>query len=341
MKHITLIGAVLLLAMLAIVPASAVWHNGNWLTDEEYQKVVGDTTVVTDPATGVDSKYKDTNPAIALKNSGDYASCRLEGTIRCGYNTLTSEVILSNVINPNATTSIPVLPDGTFSFEGLAAGKYTLMLKDGNGGQPEYSTVTCVAGAGVVRPESELLGHAVAGEPSQKCDITVIRASYGAFEERCGEYYLQYRVRGHWDTHERCVCDHRNWRGQCTEGHIETVYEWDHSNSWSSWSTSEPSRYSEIPCYDKQSRSSQDCETVGGYTDVTSNVQAALATDRTSFVFDNSKNPGGIFDITSTVLLSTIEDPAPGIVKHVSIEYSDCSGIQKHISGEEYQTISL
>ena len=29
------------------------------------------------------------------------------------------------------------------------------------------------------------------------------------------------------------------------------------------------------------------------------------------------------------------------IVKHVSIEYKDCSGVDRHISAEEYQQITL
>jgi hypothetical protein len=37
-----------------------------------------------------------------------------------------------------------------------------------------------------------------------------------------------------------------------------------------------------------------------------------------NIVLDNAHNHGGIFDITTTTLLSTITDPAPGIVKHMS-----------------------
>jgi hypothetical protein len=47
--------------------------------------------------------------------------------------------------------------------------------------------------------------------------------------------HTEYRVRGHWDY----------WMF----GHY-----WDHSNSWSAWSDSEPNYYSEIPTNDKQTR---------------------------------------------------------------------------------------
>lgn len=58
MKKILTIAAIMLLALVAVIPASAVWHNGVWLTEEEQQRVIGDQKVVSDVVTGVDSKYQ-------------------------------------------------------------------------------------------------------------------------------------------------------------------------------------------------------------------------------------------------------------------------------------------
>lgn len=159
MKRFILIGAILLLVMLAVSPASAVWHNGVSYTDEKYSELIDGATVIHNGQTGVDSKYRPVDNGV---NTFKY-SCDLPGTIRAHTNTLSPEVLLSNDINPNVTTAIPILPDGSFEFNGLAYGNYTLTLLGdaGNGGQTETAKVVCAAPGGVVYPQTELLGHAV------------------------------------------------------------------------------------------------------------------------------------------------------------------------------------
>ena len=58
-KHIAIIALVLMLAL--VVPASAVWSNGHWITSDKENEYFGTSDVVTDPQTGVTSKY---NPVV-------------------------------------------------------------------------------------------------------------------------------------------------------------------------------------------------------------------------------------------------------------------------------------
>lgn len=329
MKNIAAIGAALIIMLLAVQPACAVWHNGNWMTDEEYARMVGDARVVHDGRTGVDSKYKDTNPANELKSSLPYLSCRLEGNVRSGYNSLTNEVLISNVLAPNVTRSIPIYPDGTFSFDGLADGEYTLIITDGNGGQPEYSKVTCRAGAGVVRPESELLGHAMSISSESVCQREILSAEYGGFTEKCEDVVVTPAIPEHFEYR------YYSWDWSWREGVHKDYTSWSDTRR-SCHDNEERRTISEIPAVYNTV-----CENIGGFVDVTDNVRGVVASGNTEFVFDNSQNPGGIFDVTRTMLLSEIEDPSPGVEKHISIDYKDCAGVDQHISAEEYQQIYL
>lgn len=86
-------------------------------------------------------------------------------------------------------------------------------------------------------------------------------------------------------------------------------------------------------------------ETGGCAPEATSAVRKALSKGHLSFVFSNGwlgNYEGGIFDNEQNKnLLSPIEDPARGIVKHVSITYKDCSGTVKTIEAKEYEVINL
>ena len=84
-----------------------------------------------------------------------------------------------------------------------------------------------------------------------------------------------------------------------------------------------------------------ECQTDGEVIDVTSNVQNAVAQGATSFfLFDNAQNPGGIFGLGGN-LLSQINDPAPGYVKTVFIEYNNGCGSERTIKAMEYDHINL
>jgi hypothetical protein len=190
MKPMYLIGALLLLTALVIVPASAeiapcVWHNGKCIESDKYDAMIDGATVIHNSKTGVDSKYRDTNPANSPEVWSGTSTCTLEGNVRAGYNTLTKEVELRNVLQQDNETGIilPILPDGTFRYDGLAQGDYILHIAAPNGGgADQYSKVHCTSG--VARPEQELPGYAitepvsvVSSEPEPSCKPIIITAS--------------------------------------------------------------------------------------------------------------------------------------------------------------------
>ena len=70
----------------------------------------------------------------------------------------------------------PVLPDGTFE-EDLIPGNFTLYIPDGNGGQPEYSSVMVVAGK-ISYPSKELLGHAATYSTKEDLSFRIVSGRY-------------------------------------------------------------------------------------------------------------------------------------------------------------------
>jgi len=117
-------------------------------------------------ATSSDYHSKYSNPTLITVGTTGF----LEGTIRCGVNDFTKEIGVRNDANPlgknGSFTYYPISPDGKFAdFNGnsrieLIPGSFSLHIVDGQGGQPEDSHVTIVAGQ-ISYPEKELLGHAV------------------------------------------------------------------------------------------------------------------------------------------------------------------------------------
>jgi hypothetical protein len=181
MKYTNIMFIALALCMvLAVAPVTAVWENGNW---------VESSNAVHDAQTGVDSKY------VATSAFGDAPTVGiLRGSIRSGYSTLTPKVgIRNDLAGENGTfTYFPILADGKFGdLNGnvdieLIPGKYTLYIPDGNGGQPEYSHATIVAGV-ISYPEKELLGHAVSAYSRGNPLDAGINAYLG-----CGDIELQW-----------------------------------------------------------------------------------------------------------------------------------------------------
>lgn len=288
-----------------------------------------------------ENKYVERN-AFDSQQPIDKVTGTLKGSVRSGFNVFTNEIGVRNDVNPDGVNGTfefyPINPDGTFEIS-LIPGSFTLYVKDGNGGQPEYSHATIIANS-VSNPERDIIGHAASGADATCVPFyTIIDAKYGIAHTTCNDI-TEYRTRGHWDSYQQYVCD--NWQGwRCKGGHWETRYSWDHSNSWSSWSTVMPSMYSDIHNCDKQSREREVCVVDGQVIDVTSNVQNAVAQGATSFMFfDNAQNPGGIFRLAGN-LLSQINDPAPGIVKNVYIEYSNGCGSDRTIKAMEYDHINL
>lgn len=183
MKRFIMIGAILLLVMLAVSPASAgIWHNGKYFGNEnEYNDYIGNSQVYHDPVTGTDSKYRAVDNGV---NTYQY-SCDIHGSIRAHVNTLTPSLLLSNDADPDKTETVLIDASGNFEYPGLAYGNYTLTLPmgTGNGGQIETSKVVCGAPGGIVYPQTDLLGMGVSitsniesvapVDPTQKINICV------------------------------------------------------------------------------------------------------------------------------------------------------------------------
>ena len=132
-----LITAVLMIAL--CTPALAdggVWRNDNFYTDEQYAKISEGCTLVHDAQSDVDSCYRDNNPAKSVDVWVGENTCRFEGSVRCGYNTLTKEAEIRNVNQSTNETGfmIPVQADGTMGigYDGkpviLAQGDYLVTI---------------------------------------------------------------------------------------------------------------------------------------------------------------------------------------------------------------------
>jgi len=208
----TILIALAIVLVLGVSPVAAMWENGNWIPDNSYAGY----TVVYNAASDVTSKYRDIDPVKELANSPDMSVGVLQGNIRCGYNTLTPKVgIRNDLAGANGPfTYFPILSDGRFGdLNGnadiqLIPGSYTLYLPDGNGGQPEYSHATIVAGK-FSRPEKDLLGHAVSSlpaevksAPSPDCHEHRVRI-FGHFQYFESHPHLRW-IDGYWYTWTCC-----------------------------------------------------------------------------------------------------------------------------------------
>lgn len=211
----------------------------------------------------------------------------------------------------------------------LAEGKYTIVLPDGNGGQPEIVHVICEGyPAGMVYTDRPLLGHAATAPdaPVEEPDvIEILDAKYGkivliqaAYDEQVlvAPAHVEHRhdaaIFGH--TNYVDGPKHGNWFAQLhqDERMVAAVYNTVHHNA----------------VY------------AGAIVDVKAQVQAAVDAGHRALKFDNAQNPGGLFDANNNALLAQIADPAFGIVKEIDIDYK-LNGIAKHIDAGEYQVINL
>ena len=158
MNHTKLVLVALALCLCFVLPVAAVWSNGNWVPED----ALNGYTVDYNPQSGVTSKLKPIDIGAELKESPQSYFGVLKFNLRCGYSTLTREVgIRNDAVTGGEFTFFPIQPDGSFETE-LVPGNFTILLKDSNGGQPQTSHATIVAGQ-VSYPFNEMLGHAVSG----------------------------------------------------------------------------------------------------------------------------------------------------------------------------------
>jgi hypothetical protein len=361
-----LITAIFMIALCSPALAAGVWRNDIFYTDEQYAKISDGCTMVVDPQSKVESCYRDNNPANSVEVYAGANTCTLEGNVRAGYNTLTKEVQLRNV-NQSANETgiiIPIQPDGTFSYDGLAQGDYILKITpqfEGLGPE-QVSSVHCTNG--VTRPESELLGYAISvGDAKCVLSYKITSALYGLVSKQCQEVlvipgvpaHTEYRYpTGYYEIHNWKWMGgmHGHWEVKCTN-HAEHGDGWHYEtpqctevkgySAWTDtrnpWNHRKGEQSREVPAVDPVYEPV--CEPYGAVIDVTSNVQQAIDGGHTSFLFNNAENPGGIFDITTTTLLSKITDPSVGNVKDVVISYDNGCGIEATIRTKEYCTIDL
>lgn len=324
-----------------------VWHNDNYYTYEDYLKMVNGATVIYNSKTGVASKIRDTTPVVP-----DYSKQgNVVFIVRAGGSAQDLNVWVKDVTN----TTIPafdytynpdksmidgqnigydqykILPDGQSDLLPFPAGKYVAYMQNGNGGQPEVQEF--IVGNGDTT-RVVFLGHAVSSVASAVCQREIVSAEYGAFETVCEDvtytskywkpgYHMEYRYRIGSYSHHHCDYSH---------------------SEWSEWADVFEQTRSSPHCIQTEMRwakHTQSCETIGGSVDVTQNVRDVVAAGHLSLLFDNRPAIGGIFATDGTTLLSEIGDPAPGIVKQVSITYKDCAGMEQTVNVEEYQVINL
>lgn len=200
MKKILLIGAVLLLAVLLVTPASAVWSNDNWIDSEHADEYFGNADVVTDNVTGVTSKYNpivNTDPdrsiygwvQFMLRSGGIGASLpgsqivyvrNLKAIDVAPFNSsyYPDGTAFDNT-NPN-WTEIPILADGLSDIKDglLPSGEFEACIADGNSGQPECQKFT-IGNAQVTRVA--FLGHAVSPDTPRRSRGNPADASIDAY----------------------------------------------------------------------------------------------------------------------------------------------------------------
>jgi hypothetical protein len=331
-KHVILI-ALAVIAMMAIgVPlASAEWMNGVWYPSDVYANMISGDTVVHNPVTGVDSKYDARVGSLYdLSQNPNTYSGRVIFIIRSGMATLNPTLTLVNDAMPNVTKNYDVPDNANLEIDGLPAGNFTATLDNYN--VPDETAHFVIATSQQDPTRVAFIGQAASQAPVHVPVITILRATYGMTTEQCTQIPAVTHI-----VHHPAVAAYYTVV-QAQHGHGNQNYwfsthgddQYTYHPSVSAWGET----VIDVPAH-------TDCVTLGNYIDVKANVQAALSTGHTSFLFNNAQNPGGIFDITTTNLLSQITDPAPEQVKNVVITYNVDGGTSKTITSREYQVISI
>lgn len=331
MKPIRALIALLIVSCLFAVPALAV----NVEPGSHYTNLPADTGVVkyADPPLSEIEQISGTTGSIAIGvETGGCLAEWFQSVTVAAYN---GSYVQHVDIGPEGKADIRV-PANTYAV--------CYATDHGSGYDPSTWRMTCQdvpvsagqsAQVTFIGPGSTCTANA----PEASCQIKVELAQYGAItcNEECHDEidvpaHDEYRVRGYWEV-------------------IWTPWgpfrQWHHVSFWGPWSDEQYSHWNEIPFGDKQVQHvsatyHEVCEEVcsGSYADVTSEVQEVVNTGHKSFLFDNSKNPGGIFDVSGETLLAAIADPAPGQVKSAMIQYSRCN-VQNTVTAQEYEVITL
>lgn len=356
-KHIAIIALVLMLAL--AVPASAVWSNDQWIDSEHSDQYFGTAKVVTDPETGVTSKY---NPIASETDLMTYQG-HVYGNLKSGHVLEGGErFLVSNDLTPNATKEYKFNADGLFD-DYFAEGNYTITLPQGTGSaagigwvgnlHPEVAHISVVAGQTTY---FTFIGNSVPTiDSSCPPKYTIIEATYcGETESHVVHHAAIPAIPAYYtvspaSSHQEC-----SWWGW--NYHCHTIYDGDcekvsgpwydfkvgnqkyrfvsHGDYQSTYHAAVP----EVPAWDEPVIDHQG----GCASGVKESVQSVVNRGITSFLFDNRPTDGGIFSADGSTLLEQITDPAPNIQKHVSITYNaGCGTGDKTIDAMEYGVINL
>lgn len=126
-KHIAIIALVLMLAL--VVPASAVWSNGNWVADDKKDEYFGNAEVKYDPTTGVTSKYSAPADVDLMTYQGMVIGHLRSGAVLGGG----ERFLIHRVGTPDNETLVQYFqPDGKYTGY-LAPGEYDVILPQGTG----------------------------------------------------------------------------------------------------------------------------------------------------------------------------------------------------------------
>jgi len=353
----------LALVLACVIPASAVWSNDKWVDGEHSDEYFGTAKVVTDPRTGVTSKY---NPVTSETDLMTYAG-HVYGNLKSGHVLEGGErFLVSNDLTPNVTQEYKFNSDGLFD-DYFAAGDYTITLPQGTGSaagiytedakwignlHPEVAHINVKAGHTTY---FTFIGNSV---PTASSDCvpkyTIVDASYcGETESHVVHHDAIPSVAAYYTVapaspHQECYW----WGGYY---HCDTVYDGDCAYAWGQtpdfyigyigyvFKPNGPFTYTfhkavpAVPAWD---------ETVidhkGGCAHPVTELQSVVDRGFTSFLFDNRPAEGGIFSADGSTLLKQIDDPASGIQKHVSITYNaGCGTGDKTVEANEYEVINL
>jgi len=340
MRHITsvmIVAAVILMAFM--VPVSAVWQNGNWVQDG--QSTAGQT-VTYNSVTDVTSKY---NANVGSKyDLAHQQTGFLRGTIKCANGFYSTYMNVTNDKAPNAEPlRVKINADGSYDAE-LVAGHYQIVIPNGVGGVPEYSSVLINPGY-ISAPEKELIGHIVSRNgPYDQSYINIVSAIYGGETvshvvhheavQGTSAYYTVEKADWHW------VGWHRVYEGDCEKvyfghGDFKIGNQKYRFTNHGEYQSTYHEAVAGVPAWDETV-----IDYLGGSVDVTSNVREVVDAGYNSFLFDNRPCEGGIFTADGTTLLSEIKDPAVGIVKDVTIVYNN-GGADITVNAKEYEVITL
>jgi hypothetical protein len=194
-NNVKIIMAALILAMVLVIPVSAIWQGTDWVTEEQNAKDESQYRIVTDPVTGVTS-FIGTLPEVPALGDG----CgQLHVIVLSGRNAFSKEMTIQRVDSENTRRfvngnripgdqfdqfgkvgdvfTLDLDPTGRFE-EWYAPGVYALKLLDGNGGQPEYAIAEVVYG---YTTNVVFIGHVITPPDTPSVRADPIDASIDAF----------------------------------------------------------------------------------------------------------------------------------------------------------------